>query len=303
MTEGTVFNIQRFSVHDGPGIRTTVFLKGCPLRCKWCHNPESNEPVPQLAYYEQLCNGCGSCAAACKEKAVNLKGVKVKMNRQLCTTCGGCVSVCLFGAREILGRTYLVEQVMKEVEKDRAFYKNSGGGITVSGGEPLYQAGFTASILRECKREEYHTAVETCGFASEDVIKETAEYTDLFLYDIKLMDSRLHRKYTGVGNEQIHKNLKIIGRELKKDIWIRMPLIKNINDSEEEMKQAIDMVSDIKPQIKKVCLLPYHALGLSKLQAIGADDKEAKSFEAPVKIRLERLKELWIENGYYAVID
>lgn len=300
--EGTVFNIQRFSTHDGPGIRTTVFLKGCPLHCGWCHNPESNENVPQLAFYEHLCSGCGACAPACERKAVTVERKKARTDRSRCAACGACVAVCPNKAREILGFRTSAGSVMEEADKDRAFYLNSGGGITLSGGEPLWQPAFTCALLEAAKERGYHTAVETSGFASKEVAKTSFQNTDLILFDIKHMDSGIHKKLTGVPNEPIHENLRMAAGMLKKDIWLRLPLIQGINDSKEEISRAAQLAAELGERIQKVCLLPYHDLGISKLEAVGRSRREMEGYEAPSQEHMEELLDLWKKYGFDAVI-
>ncbi len=241
---GTVFNIQRFSTHDGPGIRTTVFLKGCPLACPWCHNPESRAPELEIAFNEGRCIHCGACVRSCKAGAVE--------NRLLCVLCGECVDACPTGAREIVGRVYTVDELLAEVERDRDFYQDSGGGVTFSGGEPLMQPTFLASALAACKARELHTTVDTTGFAPNATLRDVARHTDLFLYDLKLMDTERHRAYTGASNELILDNLRTLA-ELGSEVVIRIPLIPGITDTEENLTAIGDFV---------------HSLGLGRVSLV-----------------------------------
>lgn len=263
-----VFDIQPYSIHDGPGIRTTVFLKGCPLRCLWCHNPESNEHVPQLMYYAVKCVGCMACVAACGQHAIAFDSGKVRTDRNLCTNCGNCCNVCLYHAREIKGTLMDVSEVFEKVAEDRLFFENSGGGVTISGGEPLAQPGFTAELLRRCRQAGIHTAVETCGYASEAVMAQVAREADLILYDIKAMDSTLHERLTGVGNARILSNLVMLRQQLHKKVIIRVPVVPGLNDREENFRElALFIKNKLGPDVP-VHLLPYHSLGDAKLESL-----------------------------------
>lgn len=257
---GTVFNIQRFSTHDGPGIRTTVFLKGCPLACPWCHNPESRAPGLEIAFNEGRCIRCGSCVRSCKAGAVE--------NRLLCVLCGACVETCPTGARQLVGRTYTADELVREVEKDRDFYEESGGGVTFSGGEPLLQARFLVSVLAACRARELHTAVDTTGFAPTATLREVARYANLFLYDLKLMDQVRHREYTGVSNELILGNLRqlvAVGAE----VIVRVPLIPGITDTDENLSAIGEFVQSL--GLTRVSLLPFHEMAADKHARLGYD--------------------------------
>lgn len=258
--EGTVFNIQRFSVHDGPGIRTTAFLKGCPLRCRWCHNPEGIQDKVELLYTEDRCTGCGACIPACPENAISLQAEKVRISEN-CTHCGKCVDVCPERAFEISGRTMTAEAVANELARDRVFYEESGGGITLSGGEPLAQPAFAIEILRRCKEARLHTVLDTCGFVETEILLAAAPFTDLFLYDFKHPDSALHEEYTDVPNELIIENLKILcaaGCE----VLVRQPVIPGFNDAPEIIEKTGVLLEQC--GVKRLQLLPYHSLGHSK---------------------------------------
>ncbi|MCL4394349.1 MAG: glycyl-radical enzyme activating protein [Chloroflexi bacterium] len=262
MESGIVFDIQRFSIHDGPGIRTTVFLKGCPLSCWWCHNPESQSTRPELMFREHRCIRCGSCLTTCPEDAISKDGDAVLTDLTKCTVCGDCVQVCQTEAREIVGREMTVEQVMQEIEKDVAFYDESRGGVTFSGGEPLMQAPFLVALLRACREREIRSAVDTSGLASWKTLERVADLADLFLYDLKLIDETRHRNFTGVSNELILSNLRALARN-GRSVAVRMPLIPGINDDEHNLEQLARFVLslDHPPQVS---LLPYHKAGADK---------------------------------------
>ena len=276
MSKGMIFDIQRNSFVDGPGIRTTVFFKGCNLHCAWCHNPESQAMGPQLMVYEDRCKGCGSCKAVCP------------YGLESCDLCGKCVAACPHGARQICGREYTVEEVLTEVKKDILFYKTSGGGVTFSGGECMLQIDFLEALLKKCKEKGIHTAVDTAGNVPFSQFERILPDTDLFLYDIKLMGSRKHARYTGQGNGQILENLKKLLMSSAK-VWVRIPVITGVNDSAEEM-QAIKAFMESCGKPEKIELLPYHAMAEHKYRAIG---KEPLPFGAPDDACMQKLSEIF----------
>lgn len=263
-----IFDIQRYSIHDGPGIRTTVFVKGCPLRCKWCANPESQASYSEIFIRKDRCNRCGKCLNTCPLGAIVLNGDGLYLDRSRCDLCMKCVDVCLTGAISRTGKDMSVNEVVEEVSKDEIFYHNSGGGVTISGGEPLYQEAFTLSLLKECKKKGFHTALDTSGYGKWRMLDEILEYTDLVLFDIKHLDSDRHCEATGVGNEIILKNLKKIGEKGKR-IWIRVPVIPGYNNSKEHIKRLADFLAEM--PIEKVSLLAYHEWGKEKYTALGRD--------------------------------
>ena len=264
---GTIFDIKRYAIHDGPGIRTTVFLKGCSLSCPWCHNPESQNPSPELLFWEERCAQCGACIGACPEGAISQRDDRIVTDRERCTACGMCVPLCPNRAREIVGRTVTVDDVIREVEKDVLFYDESGGGVTLSGGEPLFQPAFTHAVLRECKDRGIHTALDTCGEAKESDLLEVAEVTDLFLYDLKLIDSEAHKRQTGASNARILTNLRRLDEHGER-IWIRIPLVPGINDDPDGIDQLGAFIATL-DSIEAVQLLPYHHSGAQKLKRLG----------------------------------
>jgi len=293
---GMVFDIQRSSVHDGPGIRTTVFLKGCNLRCFWCHNPESWRAGADLMFYPQKCIGCGKCLAICPLgcHSVTPEG-EHEIDREKCTACGACAKKCYPGALVLSGKERTVEDVMKSVRADAPFYRNSGGGMTVSGGEPLLQADFTLALLKAAKDESIHTALDTAGHAEFALFERVLPCVDLLLFDCKCMDSAVHKQVTGVGNERILENLYKLGQG-SVPVWVRVPVIPGVNDTEENMIALRDFLACL-PAVKRVDLLAYHNLGAGKHENLGQayDYKEVK---APPKERMAELAKCFEGVGY-----
>ncbi len=286
MIKGTIFNIQRFSIHDGPGIRTTVFLKGCPLRCLWCHNPEGLSREIDIEYSPVKCIGCGRCRI-CPNGCHSIRDGGHYFDRDKCDKCGKCVEACVSGSLLVAGKDYTVDEVMKKVESDVLFYKESGGGMTISGGEPFYQSEFTAALFKAAKEKGIHTAVETCGFCSDDALQRALPYIDLFLFDYKVTGAEAHKAATGVDNGVILKNLKTIDDAGKK-ITLRCPIIPSINDNNEHF-EAIANIANTHENIVKVDLEPYHDLGAAKYTNIGKTP--AFSHAIPEKERMAHIKE------------
>ena len=271
----TIFDIQRGSYVDGPGIRTTVFFKGCNLRCAWCHNPESQSPKVQMMFYKNKCTGCGKC----KEKCPN--------HLESCNYCGKCTFYCPHDAREICGKKYTVNEVMCEILKDRSFFETSGGGVTFSGGECMLQIDFLEEILKECKINGIHTAVDTAGHVPWTFFDRILPYTDLFLYDIKCLDTKTHEQYVGVGNELILENLVDLLRS-RVDVWVRMPIIPGLNDNQCEMEKMKEFFKQ-NGHPAKIELLPYHDMGEHKYVALG---RTAEKYNAPTATKINELKNL-----------
>jgi pyruvate formate lyase activating enzyme len=263
---GIIFNIQRFSIHDGPGIRTTVFLKGCPLKCAWCSNPESQEYQPQMMTRDSKCVSCGKCALSCSTGAIDFNsGLSRNIDWTRCDRCFKCVEACGNEALTVMGKYMSVEEVVAEVLKDALFYKNSGGGVTLSGGEPLFQPDFSFLLLKALKVKGLHTAVETSGFAQADTLATILPFTDLLLFDIKQLDDSKHKQYTGAGNGLILSNLRTAaGRAM---IWIRIPLISGFNDSPAEIHEISQMAKEL--GVEKISFLPYHEGGEAKRAQVG----------------------------------
>ena len=259
---GWVFDIKRYAIHDGPGIRTTVFLKGCPLRCRWCHNPESWRPRPELSLRQGRCTKCGRCVPACAAGAISLSEAGPVTDSEKCVLCGECIEACPTGAREIIGTRMTVAEVMREVRKDVVFYDESGGGATFSGGEPLMQPEFLLALLEACRGEGISTAVDTTCYAEPEVVGRVAEMADLFLCDIKHMDSELHRQHTGTPNERILENIRKLA-EAGKRIVIRVPVVPGFNDDRKNVEDTARFVRSLKT-VRRVDILPYNRGGLEK---------------------------------------
>ena len=280
--EAVVFNVQRFSVHDGPGIRTTVFLKGCPLACAWCHNPEGRDPDPELSLLPGRCIRCEDCVEACPEHAafpafrVGEAGWAAKAGkdgeRGRCLRCGACVDACPAGARVLMGQPWTVDALLEEVERDRVFYEESGGGVTFSGGEPLMpprNAAFLLACLRAAGERGLHRAVDTSGHVPADTLAQAAPLIDLFLYDLKHMDDGIHRRLTGVGNERVLENLKRLDAT-GSEIWIRVPLIPGVNDDAANLEAMTAFVASLS-RPHPIHLLPYHRVGGDKYGRLGVE--------------------------------
>lgn len=266
ITTGTVFNIQKYSIHDGPGIRTTVFLKGCSLNCWWCHNPESQSVLPELIFRKDRCIHCQTCLTICPSGAINIKEDMLFTDKDKCRLCGECAKKCPTQAREIMGKTMTSEEVIKEVEKDLIFYEESGGGVTFSGGEPLVQFEFLENLLNGCRGKKIHTAVDTSGYISWEILNRIYPKVDLFLYDLKIMDRERHKNYTAVSNEIILENLKRLS-SVHPNILVRFPVIPGINDDDQNIKETGEFLSSLK--ITQMNLLPYHYIGADKYKRLG----------------------------------
>ncbi|MBR7133519.1 MAG: glycyl-radical enzyme activating protein [Clostridia bacterium] len=256
-------------MNDGPGIRTTVFLKGCPLNCVWCHNPESKKIKPQLLYDARKCVYCGRCAEVCSEDVHIFENGKHIINREKCCCCGKCSEACFSEAIEIAGKEMTVEEVMGEVLRDKLFYDNSGGGLTLSGGEPMLQFEFAYALLKSAKENGLHTCIETCGFAPSEHFSQIVKLVDIFLFDYKLSDEQKHKEYTGVSNELIVKNLKMLD-DLGANIILRCPIIPDVNDTPEHFKAIADMANSLS-NISEINIEPYHPLGKSKSELLGVE--------------------------------
>ena len=268
--DGTVFNIQRFAVHDGPGIRTTVFLKGCPLKCFWCHNPEGLRREPEIFFQSSKCIGCGWCFNACPQNCHRLENGVHLFRRENCRRCGRCAEKCYAEAIEIIGRTMTVPEVLAEVMKDKLFYANSGGGMTVSGGEPMLQFEFTRALLKAARRAGIHNCLDTCGFAPFDDYSQILEDVDLFLYDLKATDSDKHCALTGMPLAGILDNFFRLDKAGAR-IILRCPLIPSLNDDDEHLKN-VAVIANKLCHVQEINLLPYHPLGRDKGQYLGYPD-------------------------------
>jgi pyruvate formate lyase activating enzyme len=289
--KGTIFNIQRYSIHDGPGIRTTVFMKGCPLRCLWCQNPESQTFHPELFYHSESCKGCGKCMLACVGKAIEIHEGRSKTNRKLCKGCGTCADVCPQGARALVGRMVSAEEVFQEVSKDAIFYQRSGGGVTLSGGEPLAQPEFAIDLLKLSKEAGIHTALDTCGQAPWQTIERMLKYVDLVLYDLKHMDPVEHERATGASNHSVLENARRMCHDARVSLMIRIPLIPGFNDGLENMRAMAAFIVKELDASMPVHLLPYHKFGESKRAQLERNHPSL-GIEPPSDEYLDKLKEL-----------
>ena len=270
-THGIVFDIQGYSIDDGPGIRKLVFLKGCHLRCAWCSNPESQKFVPEVEFFPQKCIQCGLCVKVCSKDAINsnlVLGDGFKIDRSLCDDCGECVEHCPTGALREIGHPITVDEVMEEVEKDRSYYRKSGGGVTLSGGEPLAQPQFTLELLKRCFEMNIHTAIETAGYAPWTDLEPVLPFTDLIIYDVKHWDQEIHERMTGVSNCKIIQNLNRLSKT-GKEILIRVPLIPGFNLEPKALVQIAKLVKE--NNLKHVSFLPFHQLGKSKYRRLSRE--------------------------------
>jgi pyruvate formate lyase activating enzyme len=283
--EGTVLNIQRYSTHDGPGVRTTVFLKGCSNACAWCHNPESLSPRSELQIFPDRCIGCGACLQVCPGGAHRLEGGEKKYFRERCTACGRCADECFAGAIEAAGRTMTTDAVMEEVLQDATYYGNSGGGVTFSGGEPVLQAEFLGELLRRSKESGLHTAVQTAGNYDWEELAGILPLVDLVMCDLKFIDPALHRQYVGNDGTRIRKNFQRLGRQ-DAAMAVRTPVVGGANDAPEEIAGIARFIREFRG-LRYYELIPYHALGESKRKSLGLPAKTR--FHTPSRETMERL--------------
>jgi pyruvate formate lyase activating enzyme len=271
---GIVFNIQKYSVHDGPGIRTVVFLKGCPLRCRWCSNPESHKLQPQLVYNRNKCltlEHCVRCLEVCTAGAIKSgEGNRIRIDREVCTECLLCTQACPSLALNVYGESMTVEEVVGKVEEDSAFYSRSGGGLTIGGGEPMHQAAFAGAILKEAKRRRINTAMETCGFCQWEDLRGACGFLDTLLYDVKSMDPEKHRRFTGVPNELVLDNLKRVREAFPAlPVWVRTPIVPEFNDSVEDVRAILNHIQGM-PNVWFEAL-DYHRMGKPKYEYLGLE--------------------------------
>jgi len=294
--KGTIFNIQRFSVHDGPGIRTTVFLKGCSLHCFWCQNPEGIRLKPEIMFFPDRCIGCGRCLIACPQRAhIIQEGAHVYL-RQKCMVCGKCTETCYAGALMFAGKSITVDEVVKEVLRDRIFYEISGGGVTLSGGDPVLQHDFSQAVLERCKAEQLHTAIETAANCRWINLVSLLPVTDLIMMDIKHLNFHKHRKVTGVSSELILENARRLA-QINKPIIVRIPIVPTANDTAEEIEAIVQFVG-VFQNLQYLELLPFHRLGESKYHSLGLN-YQASHLKTPTKKKMSELaaraKEFGIE--------
>jgi pyruvate formate lyase activating enzyme len=286
---GIIFDIKRYAIHDGPGIRTTVFFKGCPIRCLWCANPESQKKTPEIAYLASECIGCGQCADVCPQNAVSFEnGIPVREG-SACVVCGECVAHCPAEALQMMGRSVTVEALYDELAADQPFWERSGGGVTLSGGEPLMQLNFAAALLERCRENYLHTALDSCLQVPTAAIETVFDKVDYFLCDLKLLSASRHRDCTGVTNEQILKNLAFLLKS-DKDILVRRPLVPGFNDDAEELNTLGRFLESLRPGVA-LELLPYHRLGESKFERLGRP-YELAEVVPPTREEMDAAKQL-----------
>jgi pyruvate formate lyase activating enzyme len=287
-TKGLVFDIKKYAIHDGPGIRTTVFFKGCPLQCLWCHNPESWKAHVELGFRKGRCAGCGQCVEACPHEAISLVESRPVTDVEKCVLCVRCVDVCPAGTRQIIGRETTVSEVMAEVERDVIFYDQSGGGVTFSGGEPLMQPDFLLALLNQCRMLNIHTAVDTSCYAEPEIADSIAERADLFLCDIKHMDDEMHKRFTGVGNELILENIRRIAQADKR-IVIRIPVIPGFNDETANIEATGKFAASL-PGVGRIDILPFNRGGAEKSARLMGEIKSMR-VETPDEDKMSEIAE------------
>lgn len=288
--KGLVYDIQRFAIHDGPGIRTLVYMKGCPLKCLWCSSPQTQKFSTEILYTESKCEKCLRCVDECPKKAIIFSDKeKIKIDRKLCNTCGQCVEICPNQALKLIGDQRTVEELFQDVMKDSNFYRRSNGGVTIGGGEPTMQHEFVAELLKKCKETYVHTALETCGYVKWENLEKILEYVDLLHFDIKHMDTLEHKKITGVPNELILENAKKAAK--MRPIIIRIPLIPGYNDSEENLLNTGKFAAGLGENLLRVELLPFHKFGTGNYEQLGRE-YELKDLEPPSEEYMNKLKNL-----------
>jgi len=299
--KGLIFNIQYYSIHDGPGIRTTVFFKGCPLRCSWCQNPESQHTKNEILYDNEQCSGCETCVSICPQHAITVTEYGVKTDRSLCLACGECVYKCPQEARKLVGKLMTADEVFEEVHKDAIFYQQSNGGVTLSGGEPTAQPDFAVNVLRLCKDAGIHTALDTCGYTPFHNLERILEHVDLVLYDFKHINPGKHKKGTGVSNEIILDNARKIFHKIRKPLWARLTIIPGYNDSSENIEATIRFICEELDPSVKVHLLPYHRLGLHKHKKLERDSKES-GIKPPEDEDMIKFQKIFESHGIKSII-
>jgi len=300
MTESLIFDIKRYAINDGPGIRVTLFFKGCPLACRWCHNPESMSPRAQKLFTASKCIGCRACVQACPEDACELTAEGIRTDAERCRVCGACAEICPSGATEISGRSYAVSELLEIIEKERPFFDQSGGGVTFSGGEPLQHHPLLLELLQACGARGIHRCVDTSGLAPREVLLQVAEQAELFLYDFKLCDTERHRQWTGVDNGPIKQNLRTLA-ETGREIRIRIPLIAGVNDDAENITATASFIVELPGGARPVNLLPYHGIAAGKHSKLGGSYRE-EGLAEPTADDLQRVLGIFEEHGVIATV-
>jgi pyruvate formate lyase activating enzyme len=296
VTKGIIFDVKRYAIHDGPGIRTTLFLKGCSLRCQWCHNPEGIESKPEIMLRPSRCaKECHECVSICPRDAISKDGNTIEIDKAKCDLCAKCEDVCVYEALEVVGKEVTVQEIMEELEKDRIFFDESGGGITFSGGEPLMQLDFLEALLKEIGKKNIHVTLDTSGYVSFEDLDRISDKIDLFLYDLKIMDDEKHEKYTGVSNRLILDNLRKLA-EREKSVAVRIPLISGINDDDQSIQKFVEYLQSIK-NIKQINLLAYHKGGSEKYKRL-RKERFPKTFQPPSDERIGEIKKILTDSGF-----
>ena len=301
MTTAFITNIQGYSIHDGPGIRTVVFFKGCPLSCKWCANPECISGKPQVGFIQLLCKGCGKCLETCQYNAINTDENKHRIDYSLCNSCGECSDNCGYSALVKYGILMTVDEVWDEVRRDKIFYDTSGGGVTVSGGEPLLHPTFVRELFELCHGEKINTCIETCGNVNSKSLREVIPVTDHFLFDLKHLDSEIHKKYTGHPNDRILENASILV-EQNADVLFRNPLIPGVNDSKSNIEATSDFLKGLGKKAMRLQLMPFHRLGKDKYKALDME-YALGDLEIMEKEDIEAVKKAYIDRGINCTIS
>lgn len=301
MVKGRIFDIKRFAVHDGPGIRTTIFFKGCPMMCQWCHNPEGIDEDLDLFYYPETCMACGSCIDVCQFDAISEKGRNgpyIQINREICTKCGDCSEICPTESLKRAGKIVDVDHVFDIIKRSDLFYETSSGGVTFSGGEPFHQYDFLRALIEGCKEERIHITVDTSGHVQPEKFETLISSIDLFLYDLKIIDEKEHQKYTGVTNKYVIQNLKSLSEKGRgKDVWIRFPAIPDITMTESNITKMIDLLLDLKG-IKRIDILPFHDVE-EKYKKLGRPYLLSSTVTgAPTKKEIEEMAQRFREEGF-----
>lgn len=300
MSQGLIFDVKKYAIHDGPGIRTTIFFKGCPLHCAWCHNPEGQLAKPEVMIKASRClPGCRVCVETCERKAIARTRNGIEVNRYECSGCGACADACPSLAIELAGRRWNLAELAAKISQDRIFHESSGGGVTFSGGEPLMQPDFLEELLTECRRLEVHTAIDTCGYVPAAVLERFIGKVGMFLYDFKVMDETAHKKWTGVSNRVIRDNLMILSRSGQKTI-VRIPLVAGVNDDPKNILETAEFLASLKT-IKRASLLPYHSLAVDKYHRLDRGQSH-QTFAAPSKERLESVKAEFESYGFVVTV-
>lgn len=300
MKTGLIFDIKKYAINDGPGIRLTVFFKGCNLSCKWCHNPESISLEVQKMYTASKCIGAVKCLDNCPNNALKMTSEGIVTDYNMCNLCGICAEVCPTKAFEMLGDNMPITELMKQIDNEAIFFDQSGGGVTFSGGEPLLHSEYLLEALKECGKRMYHRVVDTTAFANESTVLEVAENCEMFLIDLKIMDSKKHKHFTGVTNEKIHSNIRALAKT-GCDLVFRIPLIKDVNDNEDNIIKTAEFIKSLKLEKTEVNLLPYHKVAENKLVKLGFLD-DFIEFEEPSGSKIESIISIFKEYGIFAKV-